>query len=283
MRRDSLRGGLPLAILLFGVRLGAQGSDPREVQPERPTVATHAHTVAPGWVELETGVERDRNEDRSRILLVPNNVKVGLGSHSQLNVLLNWQRNTDDGLSSSGAGDLSIGIKWRLLDDSPVLGDFAALPYLKLPTGSPSRGTGTGTTDGTLVLISSHGLGAVALDLNGAMTFRSGDGSTTPRTATFWTVSTGTTFTKRVGWAMEIFGFPGTGGPAGSKPTVALLAGPTLQAVPWLAFDAGFIVPLEGPQPHSLYAGAVWNVGRLPIAHASHRSTIRSSDRSTCR
>jgi ABC-type nitrate/sulfonate/bicarbonate transport system substrate-binding protein len=29
----------------------------------------------------------------------------------------------------------------------------------------------------------------------------------------------------------------------------------------WLAFDAGAIIPLGGPQPHALYTGFVWNVG----------------------
>ena len=33
--------------------------DPRQVQPERPTVATHAGTVAPGYLEIETGVESE--------------------------------------------------------------------------------------------------------------------------------------------------------------------------------------------------------------------------------
>jgi hypothetical protein len=27
--------------------------------------------------------------------------------------------------------------------------------------------------------------------------------------------------------------------------------------------DAGVIVPVSGPQPHALYAGAVYNVGRM--------------------
>jgi glucose-1-phosphate thymidylyltransferase len=55
--------GLVLLISLAAGRiLSAQTApDPRAVQPERPTVATHAGTVAPGWVELETGVEFDHD------------------------------------------------------------------------------------------------------------------------------------------------------------------------------------------------------------------------------
>src|ERR1700688_2765409 len=51
-----------LVALATSSRLGAQPAtqsirdstarDPHSVQPERPTVATHAGTVAPGWVEL---------------------------------------------------------------------------------------------------------------------------------------------------------------------------------------------------------------------------------------
>ncbi len=42
----------------------APARDPHAVQPERPTVATHAYTVAPGWVEIEAGVELDRYRRR---------------------------------------------------------------------------------------------------------------------------------------------------------------------------------------------------------------------------
>jgi hypothetical protein len=31
----------------------------------------------------------------------------------------------------------------------------------------------------------------------------------------------------------------------------------------WLTFDAGVIVPLEGPQPRAIYAGGVYNIGHL--------------------
>ena len=36
----------------------AAGFNPHDAQPERPTVATHAYGVAPGYVELEAGLQR---------------------------------------------------------------------------------------------------------------------------------------------------------------------------------------------------------------------------------
>jgi hypothetical protein len=238
-------------------------SDPHAVQPERPTVATHAHTVAPGWVEIEAGVERDRFADDSRAFSTPTVMKIGIERRAQLNLSGAWQRLEADGATSSGAGDCSIGIKWRLADGAPIAGDFAVLPALKLPTGSSERGTGTGTTDASLLLISSHDVGAISVDANLGYTRRGGDGSRTPRDATLWTVSAGFPAIGRLGGTAELYGFPGTSGPAGSTPLVAVLAGPTMNVRTWLAVDAGVIVPVEGPQPHAFYAGMVWNIGRL--------------------
>jgi hypothetical protein len=101
------------------------------------------------------------------------------------------------------------------------------------------------------------------MDLNLGYTRRSGAGDVTPRSATVWTASFGGRAVGDLGWAAELFGYPGTSGPAGQPPIVALLAGPTLLPLPWLALDAGIILPVAGPQPRALYAGGVWNVGRL--------------------
>jgi hypothetical protein len=35
----------------------------------------------------------------------------------------------------------------------------------------------------------------------------------------------------------------------------------------WLLFDAGVIVPIEGPQAKAIYAGAVYNIGHLGRVH----------------
>lgn len=232
--------------------------DPHAVQPERPTVATHAGTVATGWFEIETGAERDQVRASMTALSTPTVLKIGIASHAQLSIFGSTNRGPGE---SVGLGDAGVGVKWRLLDDAPVVGDFAVLPAVKLPTGSGDRGTGT--TDASLLLISSHDLGPVAMDLNVGITKRTGNGTDAPKTAGLWTASFGGPFSGPLGWVAECFGYPRTTGPSGSASIVALLGGPTYLVRKWLAVDAGAIIPVHGPQPHALYAGAVYNVGRL--------------------
>ncbi len=232
--------------------------DPRAVQPERPTVATHAGTVAPGWLEIETGVERDQVDPHATALGVPTVFKLGLTSHVQLGIFANASRAPG---RSPTLDDVAIGAKWRLTDDAPVIGDFALLPVVKFPLRSSDGAAGT--TDLSLVAISSHQFGRIAMDLNAEYTRRSGDGSVSPKSATLWTASFGGPFAGPLGWVLELYGAPATSGPTGESSTVALLMGPTFLARPWLALDAGVIVPVSGPQAHALYAGVVYNVGRF--------------------
>lgn len=236
------------------------GDDPHAVQPERPTVATHAGTVAPGWLEIETGIERDRFSSAAVGYVTPTVLKVGLVDHVQLSIAGSVGHPAP---GITGFGDVAAGLKVRLLDDAAFVGDFAILPAVKLPVGSAASGTGTGTTDVSVLAISSHDFGGLSVDVNVGYTRRSGDGSTVPTRATLWTISAGASAIGGLGWTVECYGYPGMGGPAAPAPIVALLGGPTFLARPWLAFDAGVIVPVAGPQPRALYAGAVYNVGQL--------------------
>ena len=234
--------------------------NPYAVQPERPTIATHAGTVARGFVELEEGGEWDKAPDGSRTFLAPTNLKIGLGSRAQLNLLVNIISDSAIGGGFFAVGDITVGVKYRIVDDDPILGDFAILPAIKLPTASQS-GAGTGTTDFSLLLISSHQLGPVAMDLNVGQTRRGGDGTSTPKTAGIWTASFGFPVSGPLGATIEFFGYPRTTGPLGTKGTAALLVGPTYLARGWLALDVGIIAPIKRPQPHAIYMGFVWNFG----------------------
>jgi hypothetical protein len=260
MKPSLVPTGLLALAFVAGCLDAQEGEDPHAAQPERPTVATHAGTVAPGWFELESGVEADRFEDGTHAQTFPTFLKFGLASHLQLGIGV---PTVHPGGSSFGLGDVYASLKWRLLDNAPVVGNFAILPALKFPTGAESAGRGTGTTDLSVVAISSHDIGEVALDINVGYTHRSGDGTVVPKNASVWTVSTGGPITRPLGLAAEVFGFPATSGPAGMDGIVALLGGPTLTLEPWLVLDAGVIIPLTGPQPKALYSGLTWNVGRL--------------------
>jgi hypothetical protein len=240
----------------------ATSEDPREAKPERPTVATHAYVVAPGIVELETGIQFQRPVPASSLFSLPVLFKIGLGERVQLDIAPGFVRTSSGDLASAGLGDAQVGVKWHLADRAPVVGAFALQALLKLPAGSVSKGTGTGTTDLNLSLISSHTFGPFVLDVNAGYTLRSGDGSEVPTSATSWTCSSGVALTERIGWVAEVFGYPGTTGPSGAPAIVALLTGPTLVVDKRFVIDAGAIFNLTGFGGTAIYAGLTWNMGR---------------------
>jgi outer membrane putative beta-barrel porin/alpha-amylase len=244
-----------------GLAAQTPAPDPHAVQPQRPTVATHAGTVAPGWLEIEAGIEFDRYTRDSHGDIIPLLAKVGLARRLQLEVQTPIVR--PPASDAAGVGDLSIGVKWRLIDDAPVLGRFAIVPSIKMPTGSADSGTGTGTVDVGLLFVSSHSLGPVAMDLNFGYTRRGGNGTNVPRNANGWTASFGGPARGRVGWVAELYGYLATTGPARADAIEAFLVGPTFEVRKWLVLDAGAIAPIAGPQPRAIYAGATYNVGQL--------------------
>ncbi len=233
----------------------AGADDPRAVQPERPSVATHAGTVAPGYVELETGIERDANTDHTSAAQVPSVLKFGVTSRVQLTVLLPTTGATG---VAAGVGDANVGVKWRVLEHHPVWSDVALLPSVTFPTGGVR---GSGQTAAGLLLINSRTLGPVGLDLNVGATWSTGDRTTVSRTSTVWTAAASLPVRGAIGWQLECYGYPGTGGPAGSAPIVALLTGPTWLVHRALSLDVGVIAPIAGPQPRAIYVGLTTNLG----------------------
>jgi hypothetical protein len=277
--RRSPRSRWSLGAALVSIGLGIAASvtgqsavpaSPRAAQPERPTVATHAFTVAPGIVEMEAGFLQQRPESASNQFGVPVVFKIGLGSRLQLDVAPGWMRNANGGDAQSGFTDLTVGVKWRLVDRAPVLGAFAFQPTVSLPTGSVERGTGAGTTSLNLLFVSSRNVHGVALDINAGVSLRGGDGSSAPTTSTLWSVSTGIPVAGRLGWAAEVYGYPGTSGPAGAAPVVAFLTGPIVGLTDSVVVDAGMIFNITGLGTavyglgvNSIYGGVTWNMGRL--------------------
>ena len=262
--RRSLAGalvGLVACVTLPGA-LNAQTpeSNPHDAQPERPSVATHAWTVAPGWIEIEAGTEFDRYDDHAHGETAPLVAKIGLTRLTQLE--LQTPIVHSPGLHAA-AGDLLVGVKWRAVERAPVVATLAVFPSIKFPTGSTGSGAGTGTTDVGVVLISSREFGGVSLDLNAGFTHRIGDDDLAPHNSSVWAVAFGGPAHGPFGWVTELFGYPPTAGPSGDRASVAALCGSTMKVRGWLVFDAGVILPIEGSQPRVIYVGAVYNIGHL--------------------
>ena len=145
------------------IRALAPEVDPRAVQPERPTVATHAYTVVPGYLEIEAGVQDARPSGASQFI-APIVVKVGLVPRLQLELQGGYVRNAALGAATSGAADVAVALKQRVLDAAPIVHDLSLQGSIKFATGT--RDISTRTTDVSLLLISSRPIGVAELDLN---------------------------------------------------------------------------------------------------------------------
>src|SRR3954464_2513274 len=115
--------------------------DSTAVLPERPTVATHAYAIKPGFVEVEAGVTYRRPTDDGTFD-VPVYLKFGVTKWLQLGIApgVTSNRGGAGGDLQAGVGDLGLVAKLVVGTGLPVLGDFAMQPSLKLATGSTSRG-----------------------------------------------------------------------------------------------------------------------------------------------
>lgn len=250
---------MPTLVLVaaFARAAGAQAADPHAALPERPSVATHAATVAPGWLEVEGGIERPRDDGRFGDTTVPLALKVGLASQAQLTVAPSLARPAGGSVALEA---MNAGVKYRLTDHAPVFGAVAVLPSVTMPAGS-ARDMDEDAVG--LLLISSRTLGAVSVDLNAGYTRRRGDGSRAPRHESLWAASAGGPLSGRVSWMGEVSGSPRTSGPAGRARVVNSVVGVNAAVTPFLVLDVAAFVPLAGDDAFTVMSGAVWNVGRL--------------------
>lgn len=183
----------------------AQGQtpSPRAANPERPSVATHAYAVAPGYVELEQGVRTQR--DGRSVASWEFNLKIGLARHVQLGLFGTGFIRTSMG---SGVGDIGAALKLR-----ESVGSRAAvvvIPAVTLPTGNDSLDLGAGRVLGSLVGVLSEDLpGGLHLDANAGAV---GLGAGTPQGFATGSFSRGL---GRWGLSVEVYEF--TAGGAGPR------------------------------------------------------------------
>jgi hypothetical protein len=223
-------------------------------------VATHAGTVAPRYVEIETGIEYDDLDAGLHQWLVPTVIKVGLARRLQFSLIGGALGPAGTNL---GIGDLTFALKWRPLDHAPLLGRFAVEPGITVPVGDTSKGRSDGTTAWSILLISSHSFGPVEVDINFGYAHRIGTGGTGPEEGSLWAVAGSVPVWRWLGWTAEISGVPAASGAGGRDATGEMITGPMCTVERWLVLDLGANIPLWGPSVRAWYAGATWNIGRL--------------------
>jgi hypothetical protein len=129
------------------------------VNAGRPTITDPAGLTAPGWVEVEFGIQRDLQKTLQ--LFTPavfkltsgnNRLEYRIGSDGY-----SWARDGAGG-HVDGLGDTYLGLHYLLTHQGPRTWDTAIRGTIKVPTASGRRGIGTGKSDYNLLLLASKDL-----------------------------------------------------------------------------------------------------------------------------
>ena len=174
------------------------------VTPYRPSVSTPAALSAPGWLELETGVQHDRGNTPARSSSVPYTLKLAFTPDWGIRVGgAAWVRQTDEsGQTTSGIADSSIVVKRRFaIDDASAFGLEGGVA---LPTGR--KGISNGKADYAVNGIYSADFGEYHTDLNLAATRVGAIDPGTGRTQTLWAASLSKALNDRFGVVAELSG-----------------------------------------------------------------------------
>src|SRR5439155_396109 len=116
------------AALATGSAAPAASQSPHAANPERPTFATHAYAVAPGYAEVEQGLAARGTGSLREATSWDVNLKVGLSRHVQLGLF---------GFTPGGAGPRLAGVlgaatirlaEWAVVDAGGAVGATGGTP-----------------------------------------------------------------------------------------------------------------------------------------------------------
>ncbi len=159
--------GLATAIVIAGLgcsTLARAADDSPAVVPYRPSVATPADLPAPGWPELEAGLQWAKGGGTARSQSSPLTFKLAWDESWAILIGTDayaWQRDYDGSTAHSG-GDTTLTLKYKLpVDDHLALGAELAVA---IPTARPP--IGSGRTDWGFNSIASFDYPGLHVDVN---------------------------------------------------------------------------------------------------------------------
>jgi len=156
---------IAVVIVVAGTDAMAQAPDEAPaVVPYRPSVATPAELPAPGWPELEAGLQWAKGGDTARSQSSPITFKLAWNESWAILIgtdAYDWQR-AYDGTTSHSGGDTALTLKYKLpVSENLALGAElgAALPTARPPIGN-------GRTNWGINTIASFDYPGIHVDLN---------------------------------------------------------------------------------------------------------------------
>jgi len=216
--------GMAIAIGLAcggaGTAARAQNDEGPAVVPYRPSVATPADLPAPGWPELESGVNWGKGGDTARSLSSPVTFKLAWDESWGVLIgtdLYDWQR-AFDGTSAHSGGDTSLMLKYKLpVNENLALG-LEIGPIL--PTARPPIGSGGAETE--INTIASFDYAGVHVDVNVAGTHLRAVDAGPGAWQGLWAIAASHSLDDQVGVTGELSGVAQHGTSAQAQGLVAL-------------------------------------------------------------
>ena len=148
----------------------ALAQDRPPISPDRPGVGTSAEVVQRGALQIETGIDYARERKGGE----PTEHRTAMALTARYGLLDSLELRLDgepvvalrNGEDVTDVGDLSIGVKWRLLEgqEGPLVPTLSLFPSVKLPT-APAP-IGNERADVTLLGLASWQAGPFNVDFN---------------------------------------------------------------------------------------------------------------------
>jgi len=138
---------LRLAALALGALLCAAAHADEGIETDRPDVVESSAVVGAGHFQIETGLTADRSSGAgttTRRVTTPTLLRYGIGATTELRLETDgYARERRGDRVQRGFSDLSLGIKWHVLDGEGSTPGVAWLLHVDTATGSQAfRGAG---------------------------------------------------------------------------------------------------------------------------------------------
>ncbi len=247
------------ALIAASSSLAVRADDAPSATPYRPGVATPAALSAPGWLEIEAGVQHDRDGGGARTDSVPATLKLAFtpdwGVRLDADGLV---RRRDAGSRASGFGDAAVVVKRRFaVGDDQALGIEAGVT---VPSGRRALGSSSGKPDWGVNAIYSGDVGAWHADLNVAATRAGAVDADVGRTQALFVAAVSRSLDDRWSAGVELSATR----QRRAEHTSQLLVGTSYAVSPRLVLDAGAARSLRsGPPSWSVFSGFTWLATRV--------------------